>query len=195
MMLISLTANIPRYFVEAEFGAGMLGIFAALGYLMVAGNTVVFALGQAASPRLARLFAAGRIAEFRALLSRLVGLAAVGGGLAVAIVLGWGRVILSALYTPAYAERADVLLWLTVAAALGAVASLLGYGMTAARCFRVQAPLFGIVALATTVASAVLIPRRGVLGAALATTAGTIVQLLGSGAVVHSIIRQKQGEP
>ena len=190
MMLISLIANIPRYFIEAELGERALGIFTAIAYLMVVGNTVVFALGQAASPRLARQFAAGEHEAFRALLLRLAGLALGGGGIAIALALGWGRVILRALYTAEYAQRADVFVWLTIAAAVGAVASFLGYGMTAARRFRVQAPLFAFVVLVTTFASALLIPRQGLLGAALATTIGATAQLLGSAWVIYAILRQ-----
>ncbi len=195
MMLISLIANIPRYFIEAELGERALGIFTAMAYLMVVGNTVVFALGQAASPRLARQYAAGQIEEFRALLLRLAGLAAGGGGLAIVLALGWGQAILRTLYTAEYAQRTDVFVWLTIAAAVGAVASFLGYGMTAARCFRVQAPLFAIVVLATTAASAVLIPRHGLIGAALATTIGATVQLGGSAWVIHALLRQGRTEP
>lgn len=190
MMLISLIANIPRYFIEAELGERALGIFTAMAYLMVIGNTVVFALGQAASPRLARQFAQGQLGSFRALLLSLSGLAAGGGGVAIALALGLGPLILRTLYTADYAQRADVFVWLTIAATVGAVASFLGYGMTAARSFRVQAPLFAIVVLATTAASAVLIPRHGLIGAALATTIGATVQLLGSAWVIHAILRR-----
>jgi O-antigen/teichoic acid export membrane protein len=190
MMLISLGTSVPRYFIEAELGERALGVFSAMAYLMVVGNTVVFALGQAASPRLARYFASGQIAAFRTLLYRLVGLALAGGCAAVAVAAGWGRVILQALYTAEYAARTDVFVWLTIAMALGAIGSFLGYGMTSARCFRVQAPLFAIVVLATTLASAFLIPRCGLLGAALATAIGQAVQLLGSAWVVHLIFRR-----
>ena len=195
MMLISLIACIPRYFIEAALGARALGIFTAIAYLMVVANTVVFALGQAVSPCLARLFAAGDIEAYRSLLLRLVGAAVVGGGVAVVLVLGGGGVILQALYTTEYAQRADVFFWLTIATALGAVASILGYGMTAARCFRIQAPLFAVVVLATTLFSALLIPRHGLLGAALATTIGSIVQLLGSAWVIHTVLRRGKAAP
>ena len=40
MMLISLNANIPRYFIEHYLGTEQLGIFAAMAYFMLAGNTI-----------------------------------------------------------------------------------------------------------------------------------------------------------
>jgi O-antigen/teichoic acid export membrane protein len=192
MMLISLSASVPRYFVEAKLGERALGVFSAMAYLMVVGNTAVFALGQAASPRLARYFAMGQLAAFRALLHRLVGLAFAGGCAAVAVALVWGGAILQTLYTAEYARRTDVFVWLTIAMALGAAGSFLGYGMTSARSFRAQAPLFAFVVLATALSSALLVPRYGLLGAALATTVGQVVQLVGSAWVVRSILRRAQ---
>jgi O-antigen/teichoic acid export membrane protein len=190
MMLISLGTSVPRYFVEAELGERALGVFSAMAYLMVVGNTAVFALGQAASPRLARYFAAGQLAAFRTLLRRLVALALAGGCAAVVLVMGWGRVILQTFYAAEYARRTDVFAWLTIAMALGAVGSFLGYGMTSARNFRIQAPLFALVVLATTLSCALLIPRHGLLGAALATTIGQAVQVAGSAWIILSILRR-----
>ena len=88
MMLISLNANIPRYFIEHYWGERELGIFAALAYLMVAGNTVVGALGQSASPRLARYYAEGNGRAFRRLLVKLVGLGAGMGLVGLLVALG-----------------------------------------------------------------------------------------------------------
>ncbi|PSB50976.1 polysaccharide biosynthesis protein, partial [filamentous cyanobacterium Phorm 6] len=79
MMLISLNTNIPRYFIERYLGERQLGIFAAISYLMVAGNMVVSALAESASPRLAKYYAAGNITAFRTLLFKLVGVGAVLG--------------------------------------------------------------------------------------------------------------------
>jgi O-antigen/teichoic acid export membrane protein len=59
MMIVSLTNNVPRYFVERDLGARDLGFFAALSAVTAAGVTVVGALGQSATPRMARLFANG----------------------------------------------------------------------------------------------------------------------------------------
>src|SRR5690606_6566465 len=77
-MLISLNTNIPRYFVERYLGEAQLGIYAAMAYLIVAGNTVVSALGQSASPRLAAYYAEGNRRAYGRLLGRLL---AIGAGL------------------------------------------------------------------------------------------------------------------
>ena len=176
MMLISLNTNIPRYFIERYLGERELGIFSAISYLMVAGNMVVSALAQSASPRLAKYYAAGNSTAFRTLLLKLVGVGLMlgVGGVFVAVVAG--KPILTLLYKPEYAERADLFAWLMVAAGIGYASSFLGYGITAARYFRVQMPLFTLVTGTSAIACFWLIPRHGLRGAAIALIVGAIVQ-------------------
>jgi len=192
MMLISLNANIPRYFIDHYCGECELGIFAALAYLMVAGNAVVGALGQSASPRLARYYAEGNKRAFRQLLTKLVGVGAGIGASGLVAAMVAGREILTILYKPEYAEHAELFAWLTVAATASYASSFLGYGMTAARKFRVQTPLFVVVSLVTFVGCAVFIPTFGLLGAAWACLLGSVLQLLGSSLVIVTALHKKK---
>ena len=188
MMLISLNTNIPRYFIERYLGERELGIFAAMSYLMVVGQMVVSALAQSASPRLAKYYAAGNSTAFCTLLLKLVGVGLMlgAGGVFVAVVAGGP--ILTLLYKPEYAERSDLFAWLMVAAGMGYVSSFLGYGMTAARYFRVQMPLFVLVTGSCAIACFWLIPTQGVRGAAIALIVGAIVQVVFSlGVIVHAL--------
>src|SRR5262249_26231587 len=109
----------------------------------------------------------------------------------VAVVLGGP--LLTLLYTPEYAGHQVLLIWLMAAAGLGFVGSFLGYGMTAARYFRVQLPLFAGTALVSAGACVVLIPRFGLLGGALAATAGAGFQVAASTAVVLHAVYRKAG--
>lgn len=183
-MLISLNSNVPRYFVERYMGEGKLGYFSAMAYLMVAGNTVVGALGQSATPRLARHYAAGDRRAFSRLLLQLVGIGGAMGVMGVAVAGFFGRPILALLYRLDYAAHANVLVWLMAAAGVGYVASFLGYGMTSARSFRVQLPLFAVVALSVAAACALLVPKTGLVGAAQASLVGALLNLAGSAVVV-----------
>ena len=176
MMLISLNANIPRYFVERYLGEGGLGIFAAIAYLQTAGGTVVGALGQSASPRLATYYATGNGRAFRGLLLKLVGIGVLLGGVGVLVALVAGREILTLLYQSEYAQR-DLFVWLMVAAGIAYVASFLGHGMTAARYFRAQVPLFALVTAASALACLWLIPASGLRGAATAFIVANVVQV------------------
>jgi O-antigen/teichoic acid export membrane protein len=183
-LLISLTSNLPRYAMQHYWGERELGFFAAMASLMMAGNLVVSALGQSAVPRLAKHYADGDDAAFRGLLLRLVGAGALLGMLGVVLALVAGRQILTLLYRPEYANYPIALVWLMVAAAIYNVASLLGYGMTAARYFRPQMPLFAVVAGVVALGCLWLVPRYGVQGAALALVMSALTQLLGSAGVV-----------
>ncbi|MDY6900001.1 MAG: oligosaccharide flippase family protein [Cyanobacteriota bacterium] len=195
-MLISLNANIPRYFIEEYLGERQLGIFAALAYLMVAGNMVILALGESASPRLAKYYAARNITAFRGLLLKLVGLAALIGGTAIVVAQVAGTEILTLLYRPEYAENKHLFVLLMVAAAIGYMSSFLGYGMTAARYFRVQTPLFVIVTGTSAMACLWLLPTQGLIGAAKALIFAAVVQAVFSlGVIIHAIYKLKRTEP
>lgn len=177
MFLISLNLNIPRYFLERSLGEAPLGYFAAISYLFVAGNTLVIALGQSVSPRMARSFREDRDG-FKALVLRMVSITSVIGVLGVVAAVVVGRFVLTVLYRPEYADRNDVLIWLMVAAALGFVSSVFGFALTAARSFRIQVPLYGAVVLSTFVACWILIPEYELFGAAYALVLSGVVQLL-----------------
>jgi O-antigen/teichoic acid export membrane protein len=188
MMLISLNANIPRYFIEHHQGERELGIFSALSYLMVAGGIVVSALGQSASPRLAKYYAAGNSKEFKNLLLKTVLIGALLGGISVFMAAIAGKEILTILYRPEYAQRVYLFMLLMLAAGIGYVASFLGYGMTAAQYFRVQMPLFTIVTAISAIVCYWLVPSQGLIGAATALIAGAIVQAIFSlGVIFHAL--------
>ena len=189
-MLVSLNPNIPRYFIEGYLGTDQLGYFAAITYIMVAGNTVVNALGQSASPRLAKLYADRRVDEYKRLLFRLV---IVGIGLGVAgitLVVLVGEYILSLLYSPEYADYNHIFIIVMISAAIGFVSSFLGYSMTAARVFKVQPIINGIVTLTSLVVSFFLIPSKGLEGAGYTLIMVSFIQLLGHAIINLHIIRK-----
>jgi O-antigen/teichoic acid export membrane protein len=189
LMLISLNTNIPRYFIEHQLGAHELGIYAALAYLIVAGNMIIDALGQSASPRLARYYTAGQRKKYQELILKLNGMALGIGILAVLGTLMLGQQIVTLLYDAEYTQP-GLLVLLMVVATVSYVAAFLGHGVTAARYFRVQLPiLIGTVA-STTIASSLLIPHWGLHGAALALLIGTCVRCIGyAGVLVYAIQR------
>jgi O-antigen/teichoic acid export membrane protein len=183
-MLISLSVMIPRYFLERHRGEQELGIFVAMMSIVIIGGTAVNAVGQSVSPRLAAHYAAGERDRARRLLGALLGLGFLLGGGGLLLAWGWGEGILVLLYRPEYARHVDGLVWIMAAAVAGYAASFLGHAMTAARLLRVQLPLFAAVGAVALVASALLVPRGGALGAAQATLATAVSQLLLSGLVV-----------
>jgi O-antigen/teichoic acid export membrane protein len=189
MMLLSLNANLPRYFLDLRWGDRELGIFSALIYCMVAGNTVVNAVGQSASPRLANYYAAGQMRGFRRLLLRLLLL---GGGLGAAgviVAVFAGRPLLVFLYRPEYAAHTDTFIALMVAGAIGYISGFLGVAMTAMRGFKPQAWIHAGCTLLGLVACSVLVPRMGILGAAFAVILLSAAALIGFTWCVFSMLR------
>lgn len=190
MMLISLNANIPRYFLEHSLGKKELGVFAALAYLIVAGNMVVSALGGAARPRLAKYYAGGNVSAYQKLLFQLVAIACLLGLSGILVAWVAGGQILTIVYQPEYAKYTELLIWLMVTAGIGYVSSFLGEGMTAARYFRTQIPLFIIVTSTSAIASCWFIPRNGLKGAAIALMIAEIIRIIFTlGVIFHAVHR------
>jgi O-antigen/teichoic acid export membrane protein len=189
MMLVVLSTNIPRYFVESYLDQSALGIFGAIGYLSVAGTMAVGALGDSVTPRLARDYAQGRRREFGIYVLRLAGLGALLGAAGVLVSLLAGRPLLGLLYGPAYAERSDILILTMMAAGVGYVASFSGYAVTAARYFKAQLPLFAAVVLVTAVGCWWLVPTWGLRGAAVALGLSALTQLVGSALILSYALR------
>jgi O-antigen/teichoic acid export membrane protein len=194
MMLISLRVNLPRYVIESTFGAVELGIFAAVSSLLVAGNVVVGALGQSATPRLARHHFDGAVSAFRRLLARLLALAAAIGGVGLAISIAAGEPLLRIVFGPRYADRADVLAWLMAAGLVGYATSILGYALTAARQFAVQLPLFSVTTLLCAAGCWWLVPTHGLVGAAYAWGGSLLVELVAIWTILERALRARATE-
>ena len=188
--LSSLNTNLPRYVLEKVQGESALGYFAAMAYLIVAGNSLVIALGQSALPRLARYFQADRPAFVR-LLARMVAAAALVG--AAGTVLSWlcGARVLARLYRPEYARYASVLVCLAVGGCVTYVTGTLNTGLMAARKFLVQAPLNLLVIAITAASCWKLIPRFGLMGAAYAVIVGMSASCIGSTCVLLAALRSE----
>jgi O-antigen/teichoic acid export membrane protein len=191
IMLVSLRTNVPRYFIELRIGAAELGVFAALSSLLVAGNVVVSALGQSAVPRLARHFHEGDVAEFRRLLVRLLAIAAALGAAGVLVAAAAGRPLLQLLFGEPYAQRVDVLVALMAVGFAAYASSFLGYGLTSARRFAVQLPLFTATTIACAGASLWLVPRHGLLGAAGAWGASLVLELIALWVILEAALRRR----
>ncbi|MCM3875649.1 MAG: lipopolysaccharide biosynthesis protein [Thermoanaerobaculia bacterium] len=188
-LLWTLDLTVPRYYIESYLGERELGFFSAMAYTVVSGTLVVHALGRSASPTLARHFALGDRAAFLALLLKLMGWAAAIGGVGVFVVALAGPEVLRILYRPEYAAHAGAFLAIMVAGALGYVTEILVYGLTAARLFKTQLPLFAIALGVITLGCAVLVPRHGLMGAVEATAASFLLCSAGAAAILIRALR------
>ena len=176
--IAAVNLNMPRYFIHAHLGDRQLGIYSAMAYATVAVTLVSDSLGHSAIPRLARLYASGKLGEYRGLIAKLLGVGCVLGmaGLAVAHVAG--QPLLRIFYSPEYASHAGVFTLLMTATAIQCVASVFTSGITSTRHFRIQVPLYATMAAGNALACAIWIPRAGLKGGAIAMIVAASLQLL-----------------
>jgi O-antigen/teichoic acid export membrane protein len=180
MMMLSLTLNVPRYFIEQHLGQRELGIFAAIAYIPVAGITFITALGQSALPRLSRYYAEGKRNDFQILLLKMTGIALVIGIIGLIVSIFFGKLLLTVVYRPEYAEQSTVLIWLMLWGGLLYISTFLGYGVGAARYFKTSLGCSFILVAITFVSCIWLIPQYGLTGAAIALAISGAAQLLGN---------------
>ncbi len=191
LTLNSLTGNIPRYFIAESLGERALGIFAAMFYLTVAGSTVMGAVGNAASPRLAKLIAVGDVPAFQRLLKKLTGIAVVTGLAGFAVAYLAGGPLLALVYRPEYAEHLGSFLWMMAATGPMYVASVLGVGINAMRRFHVQVPMPVLNVVATFAVAAAFIPKHGLLGAGQVVFLSSCASMVGTYVVLVFCLRAK----
>ncbi|MBM3726942.1 MAG: hypothetical protein FJW40_16155 [Acidobacteria bacterium] len=179
VLLVSLTAYIPRYVAGEWVGMANLGALAALGTLVMAASLGVNALGQALAVDLARAAADRDEAAFQNHLLRGLALA-VAAGLAVFLTAVLAEDWLLSLFGSGFGQHKGLLVWLAAAAIPLHGASMLGYALTARRILQPQVWLLAATALAALLASFALIPAAGLPGAAAAQAAAGITQLAGA---------------
>jgi O-antigen/teichoic acid export membrane protein len=163
-----LSLNIPRYFVAYDLGERALGIFAAVGALVLAGLIVTTALGISLTQRLAGHYAAGDIRAFRRLMLRLVQIGLAQGAIGVVIALVAGRAVLSIVFGADYAPYDDLLVWLVLSASLYALISFFEMALTAMRRFNIQMWIQAVMLGILIGLCFWLTPPYGIQGAAVA---------------------------
>ena len=182
--LAALNLNIPRYFIHARMGDHHLGIFSALAYTTVAITLVTDSLGHSGIPKMSRLYADRRFTEFSSVLSRLVVSGIILGLVALAVAHLAGPQLLTVLYGKEYASQSGVFTLLILAAGINCIASALATGITSARRFGIQVPLFGLVIAVSIFTCVRSVPDSGLFGGALAMVYSALMRLLLSIAVI-----------
>jgi len=190
VLLSSLNSSIPSYFIKNALGERDLGIFSAIGFMVSVGNMAVVSLGQSAFTRLARSYVECDFAAFGSLLGRLLAFGATVGVCGMIISKLAGREILTILFRPEYAERADLLPWIMGAGGVVYMAQFLGFGLTAAGYYNSQVVLNILANLSLLAGCYWLIARLGLLGAILAMLIAAIVQLAASVMILLAAIRK-----
>jgi O-antigen/teichoic acid export membrane protein len=189
VLLGCLNSSMPNFFIKHALGERDVGIFAAIGFMVSVGNMAVVSLGQSAFTRLARSYARGDLVTFSSVLGKLLAFGAMIGLSGMIISKLAGREILTILFRPEYAERADLLPWIMVAGGILYMAQFLGFGMTAAGFYNSQVVLNILANLSLLVACYWLVARQGLMGVILAMLIAAIVQLSASAIILGMGVR------
>jgi len=155
----------------------------------------VVSLGQSAFTRLSKSYASGNLAVFASLLAVLLSCGAALGVCGMLISKFAGREILTLLFRPEYAERADLLPWIMAAGTVLFKAQFLGFGMTAAGFYNSQVYLNILANVSLVVACYLLVGGKGLFGAILAMLIAAIVQLVASAVILAAAMRTKTNVP
>jgi O-antigen/teichoic acid export membrane protein len=184
----SLNVNLPRYFLEHYRGLADQGIYASLAYLVIGVGLIVYALTQSVTTRLASLFAAGDLKQFVRLLTKLSMLGVLLAAVGVPLTFLVGRPLLILLYRHEYGDHVGLLALLVGIAGLSTIGSFVFCGLTAARAFRAQVPVYLAALLVATVGSTLLIPRYGLMGAGTAVLLSVVIIVLGGLWIMHGVL-------
>jgi O-antigen/teichoic acid export membrane protein len=194
VLLAALNSSVPSYFIKHTLGERDLGIFAAIGFAVSVGNMAVVSLGQSAFTRLARSYAVGNLGAFGSLLCKLLVFGAMLGVCGMILSKLAGREILTILFRPEYAERADLLPWIMAAGGIVYMAQFLGFGMTAANFYNSQVILNILANLSLIAACYWLVGRQGLLGVIIAMLIAAIVQFAASAIILVAAMRTRAQE-
>lgn len=192
LMMGSLNNNLPRYFLEYYFDEDTLGYFVAMAYLIVAGNTVMSALGQSASPRLAKYYCSGNKKSFTSLTCKMMLIGIIIGIIGIFIAIFFGNELLTILYGKEYAKYSEEFVLIMIAGAILYVGAFVGYSITASRSFKIQ-PIIGTIwVISSFIGSVILIPIHGLRGAAYVLIITAIIQLVTKILVLVYVLYFKQ---
>lgn len=188
--LDSLNSNIPRYVLQNIGGEETVGYYAAISYFMIAGGTVVNAMLQSTSPKLASYYRLN-LNKFKQLLIRLVCLSTGVGVIGILAAIVYGKQILNIMYGSNYAAHHQAFVYIMAASAVWYIASCLSIALTASRFIKVQVPIYILSCICVMITSLYFIPQYYLLGAAMSVCAGMITRAaLTLACVVFSVRKQ-----
>ena len=186
VFLMASASSIPRLVLERYVDISAVGVFGAIAYINIALNIVGNAIGSSSSARLRRLYRSGSKAKFLRISLILALLAAcIGGGLCSLVYL-LGEQILTLMYGAFYANI-EVFKITILAAAIRLIAAPLQFSVNAGQAFWRRMLNNSAVFSVAVVTSVLLIPGYGLIGAAWAMVALSVVHLLLSLAALYVV--------
>lgn len=173
----TLNLNIPRYIIAAHYGELLVGVFASISYFIVAGSTLVNAIGQSAMPHLAKQ-SVKDLSTFRVLSRKIFLLILFVGFVGVLIAHFFGEKILYLVYTESISNYHSLFVQIMCAGVAIYASTAVGCSLTALRDFRFQSFASIVNVLVMTFFSLWLIRSYGLSGAAVSIGITYLVKLI-----------------
>ena len=193
ILLMTLTTAIPRWVIEATYGDEgfrYLGFFAALTYIVIAGNLITIQLGHAASNRLALTFRES-LRRFLILLLKLEVVACFVGALMLFVAHLCGEWLLRICYGAEYAAYHSQFMIIVASQCCALVSSILGFATTQMRVFWFQVFVWMLMCAVALGFSLWLVPQDPIRGGAYTMLAVALAQLAAYAvAVLYGILRR-----
>ncbi len=189
-LLVSLNTNIPRYFVEVLLGTEMLGVFAALAYVPIAGYLVVGTMGQTMMPEIAKLSAQGDAKGVGRTAFQLCGFGAISGIVAVLLGIFVGEAFLRLAYGETFAQHIGLFILLLAAGGVSYVVVGAVYVLTALGRFKSQIIIYSLDFVMVSLLCILLIPQFGMGGVGVAILSSQFIQVTISIAMLVPILRK-----
>lgn len=163
--LSSVSANVPRYFLEGLHGDKVLGFFAVAAAPLTLLNLFTGAVSQATLARTAWYFQTGQTRAFHRLTVRIMLAQVVIAGAGTVFFALFGGLVLRVLFTAEYVASAPVLVTMAAGITVGGLAGFGSTVLSAGRMFRLQLLNVAVMVLAQIPVCYYLIAGWGVSGA------------------------------
>ncbi len=187
----SLTINSARYLIEYKLGLEQLGYFSSVAYFMVAGGTIVGAIGHVITPKLALLYNEENLKQYIKLGITSISAGILVGILGVVISFLMGDKILSLFYGKGYEEYQSLFIVIMLAATLWHGAGMAGCLINASRVFKYQT-FSNFFSFIVSFLAIILFIDQGVVGVAWGIVIGMGLRFILTLLLVIKIIFKKR---
>jgi O-antigen/teichoic acid export membrane protein len=179
-----------RYVIEGTLGEAQLGLYAAAYNLcQYVQSVVISSVGQAITPMYMQMWDQKGRAETSAFISRSLRTYALLGALIIAGLAAVGPELLPALASAKYASASAILPWVIAGMVVDGTSTMLGAGLFIHRKTGIIGSIVVASALLNVVLNIILVPRIGILGAAIATLVSYSVNSLGLAVAGRHLLR------
>lgn len=167
-LLVSLSTNIPRYFIEFYQGVETLGVYTVISYIAISSFLVMGPLFHSYVPILAGHYSRRNNDEFKKLFFSLLFFAVFTASALISFVFLFGEKLLLLFFGYSIAINYLAFMFIIIAAGLNIIALCLLYTLTSLSSFSVQPILYFFDVVIMSICCFYFVPWFGLIGASYA---------------------------